>query len=432
MAVYRVSGLDRYIPRIELSYTSYFVVVSGLCLIPALVIALFALRDWWTEGRQPRGCRKLGLRGQSNIADEHDAKYDEGTESDKKEPGKTTWRVKSLWIYPVKSCRGVELNRGTVVGTGMQYDRQFSFAQLKTEEAAADWWKFITQREFPLLARVRTEVWVPDPSSSTYSPKEPFVQSGGALVITFPFEEDGWKGALQRLIANFEGSEARRSITLPFNPTADQIKANGYTMEKMKIWKDCPQALNMSASLPPELQHFIGVKGPFALFRVAQGHERRVYKCAPKEEQLGYQPITGFADSYPLSLMNLASVHDVAARLPEGVPRLSVSQYRPNIIITGPQKYPEDAWKLIRIGEFVYYVAARTTRCMLPNTNQVTGVAHPREPNITMKSFRCIDEGAKATACLGMQMVPALHESRIKVGDVIELLETGEHFALKV
>ena len=441
MALYRISGLDKYIPRIELSYTSYFVVVYGLCLIPALAIALFALRDRWTEEKQPGGCRKLGLRGQSNLADERDAKYSKGTDSDKDEHGKTTWRVKSLWIYPVKSCRGIELNRGTVVSTGMEYDRQFSFAQLRSPfpvsadtpkaEKAAHQWKFITQREFPLLARVKTEVWVPDPSSPTYSPKEPLVQSGGALVITYPFEEDGWRGVLPRLFATFGGSESRRSVTIPFNPTADQIKAKGYTMEQMAIWKDSPQSLNMGASLPPELQYSIGARNPLTLFRVAQEHKRKVLRCAPREEQLGYQPVTGFADAYPLHLLNLASVRDVAGRLQEGAPRLSALQFRSNMVVTGPQKYAEDSWKRIRIGEFIYYVACRTARCRLPNTDQITGVKHRDEPDKTLKKFRCIDEGAVGLACLGMQMVPALQESKIKVGDVIEVLETGKHHYLK-
>lgn len=441
MALYRMSGLDKYIPRIELSYTSYFVVVYGLCLIPALTIAFFALRNRWSEEKQPRGCRKLGLRAQSNLADEWDAKYAVGTKSGRNEHGETTWRVKSLWIYPIKSCRGVELNRGTVVSTGMEYDRMFSFAQLRSpfpvsqdtpnSEKAAHQWKFITQREFPLLAKVITEVWVPDPSSPTYSPKEPFVQSGGALVMTYPFEEDGWKGVLSRLRVSVGGSESRRSITIPFNPTADQIKEKEYTMERMAIWKDSPQALNMGASLPPELQYSIGVRNPLALFRVAREHERKVFRCAPREEQLGYQPITGFADAYPLHLLSLASVQDVAARLQEGAPKLSALRFRSNIIVTGPQKYAEDSWKRIRIGEFVYYVSCRTARCRLPNTDQITGVKHKDEPDKTLKKFRCIDEGAAGLACLGMQMVPALQESMIKVGDVVEVLETGEHYYLK-
>ncbi|MCJ1303545.1 hypothetical protein MMC08_006355 [Hypocenomyce scalaris] len=436
-----MSGLDKFMPRIELSYTSYFIVVYSLCLIPALAIAMLALRDRWSEEKQLRGCRKLGLRAQSNLADERDTKYRGGTESAKDEHGNNTWRVKSLWIFPVKSCRGIELNRGTVVSTGMEYDRQFSFAQLRSpfpvsadtpkSEKAAHQWKFITQREFPLLARVETEVWVPDPSSSTYSTKEPFVQSGGALVMTYPFEEDGWRGLLPRLIATFGGSEPHKSVTIPFSPTAEQIKTNGYTMEQMTIWKDSPEALNMGASLPPELKFSIGVRNPLALFRVATEHERQVFRCAPRKEQLGYQPITGFADAYPLHILNLASVQDVATRLQEGAPKLSALRFRSNIIITGPGKYIEDSWKRIRIGEYIYYVTCRTTRCKLPNTDQNTGVKHPVEPEKTLKSFRCIDEGAAEKACLGMQMVPALEESKIKVGDLIEVLETGEHYYIK-
>ena len=441
MAFGSMSGLDKYIPRIELSYTNYFIIVYGLCLIPGLALALFALRDRRTEEKQPRGCRKLGLRGQSNLADEWDAKYSRGSKSSKNEHGKATWIVKSLWIYPVKSCRGIELNRGTVVSTGIEHDRQFCFAQLRSPfpvsadtpkaEKGAHQWKFITQRQFPLLARVKTEVWVPDRASPTYSPKEPFVQSGGALVMTYPFEEDGWRGVLPRLIAALGGRESRRSVTLPLQPTAKQIKAQFYTMEEMAIWKDSPLALNMGASLPAELAYSIGVRNPLTLFRVVQEHERKVFRCAPREESLGYQAITGFADSYPLHLLNVASVQDIAARLQKGAPKLSALQFRANIIVAGPQRYTEDSWKRIRIGDYVYHVACRTTRCRLPNTNQISGVKHPAEPDKTLKEFRCIDAGATGLACMGMQMVPAVQKSKIKVGDVIEVLESGEHYYLK-
>ena len=431
MSLYKHLGLDKYIPKIETSpYT--ILILYCLCLLPALALVSLILVDRRNQFIQPRGCRKLGLRTKSNLADEHSKKYAKGTTE------KSQWTVKSLWIYPLKSCKGVELNRGTVIGTGLEYDRQFTFAQLKSpfpvsldaseKEKEDHKWEFISQRSFPLLAQVKTEIWVPDPSSPSYSPNRSEVQSGGVIIVRFPYEEDGWIGLKARLVSALKFQIPEKSFRIPFNPTADQIKQSGFKMEAMTIWKDSPTALNMTSCLPPELKYFLGVKNPLALFRVAYDHRREVYRCAPRKEQLGYQSTVGFADAYPLHILNLASVHDVAKKLDKGTPRLSARQFRPNIFITGPAPYAEDSWKKIRIGDADYYVSCRTARCKVPNINQDTGVKHAVEPDKTLRSFRRIDEGAKQHACLGMQMVPAREESRIKVGDKIEVLETGEHY----
>lgn len=397
--------------------------ICSLCLIPAFT-AWFVNRvrseeqPYLPQGRPypPHGCKRIGLAGKSNLDDEFtvDCVHDQSEDS--------PWTVKSLLIYPVKSCKAVELDSGVVIGTGMEYDRYFTFAELKGADKSAPKWEFISQRKFPSMALVKTELWIPDPASPTYSLDLPEVQSQGVIVARFPYQPDG---------AESTGQEPEKTFHIPFNPTAKQIKRNKWFMEEMKIWNDIPEALNMTTILPPELKDVLGVQNPIGLFRVSNGHLRKVFRCAPRKEEVGYQPVTGFADAYPLHLMNLASNRDVAGRVNDSLPQLSVLRFRPNIIITGPQAYEEDSWKRIRIGGYEYYVACRTARCLLPNTNQTTGEKHPKEPYTTLRSYRRIDEGAPNHHCLGMQMVPALERSEIRVGDKVEVLETGDHFYLK-
>ena len=162
-------------------------------------------------------------------------------------------------------------------------------------------------------------------------------------------------------------------------------------------------------------------------------------------------------EQYPLHLLNLASVHDVASRLPADAPPLGALRFRPNIIcmpphpflpvcnppsshdqalltsaVSGSPAYSEDAWKRIRIGASDFFVACRTARCRLPNTHPETGEKHAHEPDRTLRSFRCVDEGAGSIACLGMQMVPDLGRcGDVVVGDEVEVLERGEHWYIK-
>lgn len=409
--------------------------ITVLAVMVGLVfaIALILLPDYFNEKLRPRGCSKVGLRGKSKLDDEHDTSKSQASSDI------TTWKVKSLWIYPVKSCRGVELDTSKVITTGMDLDRQFCLAQLTSpfpvttssarKEKSAHRWDFITQRQFPLLAKVKTEIYLPDPSLPSYSASHPDVLNGGAIVLTYPFQEDGITGILRRLATALFGEMPEVSVSIPFNPTADYIREQGFEKEEMKIWKEMPKAINMGALLPPSLKYFLGVRNPLTLFRVAHKHHRQVFRNAPRQEELGYQPIIGFADAYPLHIINLASVQDVAGKIEDRTaPRLSVLQLRANIVISGPPAYAEDSWRKIKVGAFAYHVSSRTARCKLPNVDQHSGVKHAQEPDKTLRSFRCIDEGAKGSACLGMQMVPAATEGFIRVGDGLEILETGEHY----
>ena len=166
---------------------------------------------------------------------------------------------------------------------------------------------------------------------------------------------------------------------------------------------------------------------PFALIRSAPLHPRHVFRNAPRQEELGYQPTVGFQDSYPVQILNLASVRDVASRLEPGAPPLSARNFRPNIIVAGGEAYEEDKWKYIRVGNTEFHVACRTARCLMPNVDQRSGKKHEAEPNRTLKSFRRIDKGCEKDACLGMHMVPAVNEERwIQIGDKVEVLETTE------
>ena len=438
-------GLPTHVPRIESSLITYITISMG-CFLPVLLWALLKGVVLHRHQLEPEACRKLGVSGKSNLVDEYDERYNGAAEG--QHGSAATWKVKSLWIYPIKSCRGVELEAGRVIGTGMDHDRQFSFAQLSSkfpvsantpqEEKAKHTWKFITQRNLPPMATIKTEVWLPDPASPTYSKTHPNVRSGGVLVIKFPhlqFEE-GIIGKLKDLSALVFG-QPETEVRIPFDPTQQQISERGYVVEDMEIWKDKPRSLVVAStekgdSWMQELRSYLGISNHLALFRVSKADEpREVYRCAPRKEELGYQPMVGFQDAYPLHILNLASVRDVGSKLQKGAPPLSAWNFRPNIVITGGGAYDEDSWKRIKVGEYEYYVSCRTVRCLLPNVNPMTGRRHGSEPNRALKSFRCIDAGDPKNACLGMQMVPALEESHIKVGDEVQVLKTGEHLYIK-
>lgn len=278
-------------------------------LSPFILIALFALTQRDKPLPPPAGCRKLGVPGRGNFEDQYSKKYAKGKDATKEEP----WTVKALFVYPLKSAGPIELDQSDVLRTGLKYDRQFSLAQYVTSMPGLDGkvtseWHFCSQRTFPRLAKVETEIWIPDPSAPGYDKDGEWVKSEGCLVIRFPFSQDtdfsieGLRSWGKILAAQMAGkSEPMLEIRVPFNPSQDRIKNKGYKKETLRIWKDYPVALNMGCEVDQDLlaklKYTIGTTNPLTLFRIDTNKLREVYKCAPKKEDVGFQTAISMQDS---------------------------------------------------------------------------------------------------------------------------------------
>lgn len=276
------------------SWTSIVVfTILTICLPAIFSLVFFEFETALMRPTQPRGCSRLGV----------DAFHTKSYLGQKGQSSASSdcWRVSSLWIYPVKSCSGIELNQASVLSTGMAFDRQFSFAQLtnnlqQTSKAARKW-DFITQRQYPLLATVKTQVWVSDKTVKGYAPQSEESESGGVILISFPFQRKGLLGLILKLAGALRGTAPEKTFRVPLKPSPRQIKKAGFEFEKMTIWKDTVYALNLGSELPKELRLYLGVKNDLTLFRVDSKNLREVYRCAPRKEDLGWQPVTGFQDA---------------------------------------------------------------------------------------------------------------------------------------
>lgn len=402
------------------SLTSLWVILA--CFLPILVILCR------TQQRvQPKGCRRLGLpEGWSNLDDEFDPKYNKGVFSTEKD---SPWRVKALFTFPLKSCGGIELQASDVVQTGLKFDRQFVFAEYGTEG-----WNCRTLRNagYERLALIYPEIWVPDPSATDYDPSLPEVQSMGIMVISYPrLLPSGPKKIFFKIGTALGIYSKRHTFQVPLAPP----KHSNFPLTPVKIWKDKPLAFDYGTLLPASLHTYLGfdaATSPLTLFCASPHYTREIYRNAPRKDSIGFQPITGFADAYPIHLLSLSSHRDVATKCAYAIPRLSIRRFRANIIIQGPAPFEEDHWTRIAIGGVEIHAACRTVRCRLPNVDPETGVRHAAEPDRTLKAYRKIDDGDRTNACLGMQLVPAVREFRVYVGNEVKVLETGVHKYIKM
>ena len=216
-------------------------------------------------------------------------------------------------VYPFKSCTGVELDTAEVGHRGLKYDRQFTFAQQVTalptlQGKVESQWTIITLRQFPRLAKVEVEMWVPDPEAPGYHEDGEWVKSEGCVVARFPFSPDtelsvaGVRNYGRILAAKLGGrSEPMVEFRIPFNPRKDRMKAKGYRKETVKIFDDAPVALNMGCEIPEEtiakLKYTLGVSNPLTLFRIDPDAYRPVLLNAPKKEDVGFQTLIGMQDA---------------------------------------------------------------------------------------------------------------------------------------
>ena len=426
-------GIQR-VPILGISVQQLILILYPSLLIPVFLLWLQQLRRSKRARLSPAGYRKLGLEGTSNLQDECEEQYTIETRSKKKTP---KWKLKALWVYPIKSCAGVELDVADIDGAGMLWDRKFGFAEWLTPPAKAGApaprpeWTFRTLRQpgYEKLALVRPEIWLKE--SMIDRNRRGVEGDNGLLIVKYPYIPSGPLAAVDRLMISLGFMSDESSFQVPLVPSED----HGYRAEEVTIWKDSPNWLNYGKHLPDELRQYLGVKNPVTLFRVDPQSYRKVFRCAPKEEDVGYQPIVGFADAYPLHLLNLASVRDIAEKVKDSnppIPKFTARRFRANFIVTGGSQYDEDNWKRVRIGKHEMYCACHTIRCRLPNVDPDTAFRHPAEPDKTLKSIRCIDPGDTLNAALGLQLVPATNDViQVKVGDEVEVLERGEHCYLK-
>jgi hypothetical protein len=257
-------------------------------LAPIVLLLVFAVTQRDTPFQPPAGCRKLGLVGRSNLEDQYSKSYARGGDPTPSNP----WTVKALFTYPVKSCQGIELSSSEVVRTGLKYDRQFTFGQHVTSLPSSEGnvtseWHFMTLRKFPRLAKVETEIWVPDQSASDYSEDSKWVKSEGCLVVRFPFSPDtdftleGLRNYSKVLAAKLAGKpEPMLEFRVPFNPPRDYMKSKGYKSEILRIWTDSPEALNVGSEVNPEIlakmAYSLGSSNKITLFRIDTSKYRKV------------------------------------------------------------------------------------------------------------------------------------------------------------
>lgn len=128
--------------------------------------------------------------------------------------------------------------------------------------------------------------------------------------------------------------------------------------------------------------------------------------------------VVSFADGYPILLANEESLAALNHLCP--VP-LSMTRFRPNVVVTGVPPWAEDGWRRVRIGDASFRVVKSCARCVLTTIDPETGAKGP-EPLRTLARHR--RWGGKTW--FGVNLVPDTPGAVLRIGDPVEVLEAVE------
>jgi len=218
--------------------------------------------------------------------------------------------LSAIYIYPVKSCRGISLTSARLDARGLEHDRNWMVVNAEG--------RFLTQRQFPRLALVET----------AFEPK------------------------FLRLIAP--------------NLPEFRLCISGKSGQEVNVtvWRDRCRAIDQGDEAAEWFSTFLGVA--CRLVRMAEGFIRPVDpNYAPQNAQVN------FADGFPLLIISEASLAELNTRLTEPLP---MNRFRPNLVVSGCTPHAEDSWQTVRIGEVTFDSVKACKRCIITTIDQTTGM----------------------------------------------------------
>ncbi|MFY7792483.1 MAG: MOSC domain-containing protein [Chitinophagaceae bacterium] len=268
--------------------------------------------------------------------------------------------ISQLFIYPVKSLRGIAVDHLTITDRGAQYDRRWMLVD--------PFGGFVTIRQYPEMTRLRTSI------------------EGDALII-------------------YDAKDPSDRISTPLHPTPGQLFSGKPCLMQVQVWDDVVSAWFCEPSVSNWISDKLG-----QLVVLVYMPDESLRPVDPVYAPTG--AITSFTDGYPLLIIGQSSLDDLNSRLDNPV---DMRRFRPNIVFTGGAPFAEDQFAAFHIANVPILGVKRCARCVVTTTHPETGEIGP-EPLRTLATYR--RHGNKVD--FGMNLV-ATGIGEIRIGDEIRL-----------
>ncbi len=239
--------------------------------------------------------------------------------------------IARLFVYPVKSCAGIEVQQALLTDTGLDLDRAWMVVDAEG--------MFVTQRTLPRMALIRPQL------------------KGDEMVLRAP-------GMLALHVA-IDAVEAPATVT---------------------VWRDTVPAWDMGAVAAQWFTDFLGQ--PCRLVRFDPEYRR----LSSMEWTGGVEAPNQFSDGFPLLLASQASMDELNLRLQAaGHAAAGIERFRPNVVLAGVDAHDEDRVDLVRVdaqeGEIHLQPVKPCSRCPIPDIDPATAESNPSVGD-TLRTYR--------------------------------------------
>jgi len=260
--------------------------------------------------------------------------------------------IARLFVYPIKSCAGVELSEALLIETGLEFDR----AWMVVDAEGA----FVTQRELPRMALIRPQL----------KHSEMVLRAPGMLALHVAFDR-------------VEGPV------------------------RVKVWKDEVAAFDMGDIAAQWFSDFLSEPG--------RPRQLRLVRFDPEQKRLsnlkwtqGVEAENQFADGFPLLVLSEGSMAEFNARLAAaGHEAVGIERFRPNIVLSGIEAHDEDRVETMHIataeGEVLMRPVKPCPRCPMPDIDPATAISSP-EVGDMLRSYRA-DPRVDGAITFGMNAI---------------------------
>eukprot|EP00042_Codosiga_hollandica_P024553 m.104319 g.104319 ORF g.104319 m.104319 type:complete len:312 (+) comp51590_c0_seq8:258-1193(+) len=236
--------------------------------------------------------------------------------------------ISQLFIYPIKSCAPIPVSSSHFDRLGFLWDRRWLVVRRSNERS-------VTQLESARMALITPSI--SGPSIRLNAPGMPELQ----LPLTHTWDES----CVHVQVANEE-------IT----------------------------AVTVSAESDAWFSTYLGI-------------DVRLVRVPPFENMFAQSrrhdmDESDLSDTLPFLLMAEESVNELNSRLPSP-DRVSVLNFRPNIVVRGCRPYEEDKWRVVTIGGIKFDFVAPCTQCAVSNIDQQSGVcSETMQPLKVLRQYR--------------------------------------------
>jgi uncharacterized protein YcbX len=270
-------------------------------------------------------------------------------------------RIERLFVYPIKSCAGVELREAVLTETGLDLDRAWMVVDEDGE--------FVSQRELPRMALVRPQLKL----------HEVVLRAPGMLALHLQI---------------------------------DTVEAPA----RVRIWDDEVDAYDMGPIAAQWFSDFLGRK--LRLVRFDPEHRRLSNRKWTGEIEAPNQ----FSDGFPLLVTSQASLDLLNEKLAaRGHAAVGMERFRPNIVLSGIEAHDEDRVGMFEVAadQPVRLQPVKPCgRCPIPDIDPATAEIDPAIGDM-LRTYRAnaLLNGAMS---FGMNLVIAQGvDQTLKVGQAV-------------